>query len=283
MTSLIGETLRAVARAATRPEPGLHRAQTIAVCTRKGGVGKTTTAVNLAAGLAIRNHKKVLLVDMDGQGHCGSALHSELRGVTSETVGDILLGKRRDMQEAALATAIPGLWITPSDKDLGAAEDAMSSKLGKELLLRSALKVAKTHYDYIILDCPPNLGTLTINAMMAADWALIPCDMSILALEGVDDIVETLDALDDTFGHELPVLGMLRTRVDLRNQKMNGKIEDALRGRYASMLLETVIPVNTRLAQAQMDGQPILRHDASCTGAKAYDALLEELAPRLGF
>ena len=133
MTSLIGETLRAVARVANRPEPGLHRAQVIAVCTRKGGVGKTTTAVNLAAGLAIRNHKKVLLVDMDGQGHCGSALHSELRGVTSETVGDILLGKRRDIQEAVLSTAIPGLWITPSDKDLGAAEDAMSSIARTEL------------------------------------------------------------------------------------------------------------------------------------------------------
>ena len=158
----------------------------------------------------------------------------------------------------------------------------MASKLGKELLLRSALKIARTHYDYIIVDCPPNLGTLTVNAMMAADWALIPCDMSILALEGVDDIVETLDALDDTFGHALPVLGMLRTRVDLRNQKMNGRIEDALRSRYASMLLDTVIPVNTRLAQAQMDGQPILRHDAACSGAKAYDALLEELAPKLG-
>ena len=282
MTSLIGEALRTVARAATRVEPGYHRAQVIAVCTRKGGVGKTTTAVNLAAGLAIRYDKRVLLVDMDGQGHCGSSLHSELRGVASHTVGDILLGKRRDIQEAALSTAVPGLWITPSDKDLGMAEDVMASKLGKELLLRSALKIARTHYDYIVIDCPPNVGTLTVNAMMAADWALVPCDMSILALEGVDDIVDTLDTLDDTFGHDLPVLGVLRTRVDLRNQKMNRRIEDALRGRYAAMLLDTVIPVNTRLAQAQMEGEPILRHDASCAGARAYDAVLEELAPKLG-
>ena len=282
MTSLIGDAIRTVVSAATRPEYGYHQAQVIAVCTRKGGVGKTTTAVNMAAGLAVRHDKKVLLVDMDGQGHCGSALHAELRGVARETVGDILLGRRRDIQEAVLPTAIPGLWITPSDKDLGATEDVMSSKLGKELLLRSALKIARTHYDYIVIDCPPNLGTLTINAMMAADWALIPCDMSILALEGVDDIVETLDTLDDTFSHGLPVLGVIRTRVDLRNQKMNARIEEALRSRYARMLLETIIPVNTRLAQAQMDGQPILSHDPSCSGARAYDALLEELAPRLG-
>jgi chromosome partitioning protein len=282
MTSLIGDAIRTVVSAATRPERGYHQAQVIAVCTRKGGVGKTTTAVNMAAGLAVRHEKKVLLIDMDGQGHCGSALHAELRGVARETVGDILLGRRRDIQEAVLPTAIPGLWITPSDKDLGTVEDVMASKLGKELLLRSALKIARTHYDYIVIDCPPNLGTLTVNAMMAADWALIPCDMSILALEGVDDIVETLDTLDDTFSHGLPVLGVLRTRVDLRNQKMNGRIEEALRSRYARMLLETIIPVNTRLAQAQMDGQPILNHDPTCSGAKAYDALLEELAPRLG-
>lgn len=282
MTSVLTEPLKRLLTSSVRVEPGYRRAQVVAVCARKGGVGKTTTAVNVAAGLALERGQRVLLVDMDAQGHCGSSLHAQLRGVASETMSDVLLGKGRDAQEAALKTAIEGLWVTPSDKDLGATEGVMETRIGKEFMLQRALKIARTHYDVIVIDCPPNLGTLTVNAMMAADWALIPCDMSILALEGVDDIYDMIDVLSDGLGRDLPILGILRTRVDLRNGRANQYMEDALRSRYARHLLETVIPVNTRLALAQLEGTPVSLYDRRCSGAVAYGALLDEIGPRLG-
>lgn len=282
MTSLFTDSLRRLVMGDERLQPGSRHASIIALCARKGGVGKTTSAVNLAAGLALLHDKRVLLVDMDSQGHCGSALHAELRGVATETLSGVLLGKRRDVLELAMATDIPGLYVTPSDKELGATEGIMAGRIGKEMLLRSALKLARTHFDVIVIDCPPNLGSLTINALMAADWALVPCDMSVLALEGVDDIFDTLETLDETLGHAPGVLGILRTRVDARNQKVNETVNGSLVSRYGRHLLDTAVPVNTTLSQAQVEGRPIFRHDAQCSGAKAYRALLDEIAPRLG-
>ena len=153
--------------------------------------------------------------------------------------------------------------MTPSDKTLGATEGVMAGRIGKEFLLRSALRRARTCYDLIVIDCPPNLGSLTVNALMAADWCLVPCNMSVLALEGVDDIFEALDTLDDTMGHEVSVLGILRTRVDARNTKVNDAVVGSLSSRYGRALLTTQIPINTKLAQAQLEGQPIFSYDAS--------------------
>ena len=281
MSSILSRPLSRLVRKSTALPKGHRRADIIAVCARKGGVGKTTTAVNLAAGAAMFHGRKVLLVDMDAQGHCASALHSELRGVVSDTLSGVLLGKRRDVHEISLSTRIPDLWITPSDKDLGETEGVMSGRIGKEFLLRGALNVARTHYDLIVIDCPPNLGSLTINALMAADQVLVPCDMSVLALEGVDDIFETLDAIEETLGRTLGIAGVLRTRVDARNVKVNERVDAALRSRYGRHLLDTTIPINTRLSQAQVEGTPVFRYDASCSGSKAYRDLLAELGPRL--
>ncbi|MGM0574493.1 MAG: ParA family protein [Myxococcota bacterium] len=282
MTNILGDSLRRLVRGEGRLDKGTRDGQVITVCARKGGVGKTTTAVNLAAGLAMFHDRRVLLVDMDAQGHCGSALHTELRGMAGESASGILLGKRRDMQEIALPTAIPNLWVTPSDKDLSATEGVMAGRIGKEFLLRSALKIARTHYDAVVVDCPPNLGSLTVNGLMAADWVLVPCDMSTLALEGVDDIFDTLETLDETLNHAPGILGILRTRVDARNQRVNESVDRALSSRYGSYLLDAVVPVNTRLAQAQAEGTPVFRYDAACSGSQAYQAVLRELGPRLG-
>ncbi len=282
MPGLLSHSIRRMVRGESTLSAGTHRAQVIAVATRKGGVGKTTTAVTLASGLAMRGGHRTLLVDMDAQGHCASALHGELRGVGSDSLSGVLLGKRRDVKEVVLPTAISNLWVTPSDKDLGATEGVMASRIGKELLLERALRVARTHYDVIVIDCPPNLGTLTLNALVAADWVLIPCDMSVLALEGVDDLYDTLDTLDETLGRAPAILGVLRTRLDARNGRVNEEVTEALRRRYGRWLLDTTIPVNTTLSQAQSAGTTIFRHDAGCRGARAYQELLDELASPLG-
>ena len=226
--------------------------------------------------------RKVLLIDIDAQGHCSSALHAELRGVSHDTLTSVLLGKRRDVQEIVVPSRVEGLWATSADKDLGVTEGVMAGRIGKEFLLKRAMSIARTHYDTIVIDCPPNLGTLTVNAIMAADWVLIPCDMSVLALEGVDDIFETLETISDTLGHNVGVLGVLRTRYDSRNQRVNVAVESGLDERYARFLLDTRIPVNTTLSQAQVVGTPVFKFDASCRGSQAYGELIEEISGRLG-
>ena len=274
--------LRRLIRNDTSPQAGTRQAQVISICAQKGGVGKTTTAVSRAAGLAMDYGKKVLLVDVDGQGHVMSSLRDTLPGLSTDRLGDVLLTKRRDIHEIALQTAIPGLWVTPSDKTLSQTEGLMSGRIGKEFLLKRSMQLARSHYDYNIVDCPPNLGHLTINALVASDWVLVPCDMSVLALEGVDDIFDTLETLTDSLQHHLGVLGIVRTRYDSRNMKVNDLVDPILRKRYAGELLSTLIPVNTKLAQAQAEGQPVFVHHGKCRGAKAYRTLINELAPRLG-
>jgi chromosome partitioning protein len=280
MTSLSSH-LRRFVRGESRLDKGHRSARVISVSAQKGGVGKTTTAVNLAAGLALRHGLRVLLVDIDAQGHCSTSLSAELRGVAAESLSGILLGRRRDVHEIALPTGIEDLWLTPGDKELGATEGVMTAKIGKEFLLRRSLEVARTHFDVIVIDCPPNLGSLTVNALVASDWLLVPCDMSVLALEGVDDIFETVETLSDTLDHDLRVLGILRTRYDARNQRVNEAVEPALEQRYGGHLLATRIPVNTRLAQAQVAGTAIFRFDDKSTGAVAYAELLDEVIARL--
>ncbi len=285
MASILSQHLRRIVGSVDRPAnlaKGYRNARIVSVCARKGGVGKTTTAVNLAAGFAMRG-RSVLLVDVDAQGHCTTALAAELRGMASGSLSEVLLGRRRDVQEIAVRTTVPNLHLTVGDKALSEAEGVMAGKIGKEFLLRKCLKVARTHYDLIVIDCPPTLGNLTINALMASEWLLVPCDMSVLALEGVDDIFETVETLSDTLSHDLGILGVLRTRYDSRNKAVNECVEPALQTRYGRTLLDTRIPVNTRLAQAQAAGKPVGRFDDSCRGAVAYEALLDEVSGRLGW
>ena len=276
-------TLTGIKRMVRGPavEKGTRQATVIAVTARKGGVGKTTTTVNLGAALALYHGQKVLLIDMDAQGHVEMSLRRESRGRAPDVMSNVLLNRRRDVYEIVQPTSVDGLWLVASDNGLNETESLMSTKIGKELLLRQALKFARTHFDVILIDCPPNLGTLTVNALVAADQVLVPCDLSTLSLDGVDALIETLETIAETLNPSVQLLGLVRTRVDRRNKTMNQAIEQTLRGRYGAYLLDAEIGASTAISKAQHEGQPVFLYDAKSRGADGYRDLAAELADRL--
>ena len=277
------DALSGLRRFVTRPTlpRGDRHARVIAVSAQKGGVGKTTTAVHLACALASKHGKRVLLLDMDAQGHVEMSLRETFTSTGQETLGAILLGKKRDVYEVAQKTSIDNLWIVPSDRDLNTTESIMASRIGKELLLRKALEVARTHFDVILIDCPPNLGSLTVNALVAADLILVPGDLSLLSLDGVEALIEAMANVQDTLNPNVSLLGLLRTRVDRRNQKVNATIEEILEARYSGVLLDTEIGVSTDIAKAQLAGRPVFDVSANSRGAQAYLQLADEVNARL--
>ncbi len=255
---------------------GPRQARVVAVAAQKGGVGKTTTAVSLAAALASLHGQRVLIVDVDPQAH----VHASLRAVSrpgSVTLSDVLLADQpRDLMDAVVPSGIEGLSLTPPDKALHEAEGRLAARVGREVILQAALDTARTWFDTIVLDCPPNLGTLTLNALLAADEVLVPCDMSLLALEGVADLLDTVHTVNTRLRHPLAVVGVVRTRVDGRNLKQNQAIEAALRDNFGDLLLSTSVPVNSALAQAQTEGRAIFDFSPRSKGAQAYARLADE-------
>lgn len=257
------------------------RAQVVAVCAQKGGVGKTTTAVHLAAGLAMNHGMRVLLVDLDNQGHVASSLRAHLRASAEQSVSQSLLGLDPDLLPAAVPTTVDGLHVTGADKQLSNAEAQLATRMGREMILARGLRAARGVYDVILIDCPPNLGLLTLNALFAADQVLVPCDLSVLALEGVDDLMRTLQNLQLMFGRAPQLLGLLHTRVDRRNHKQNAAIRRALSQSYQGLSLETEIGTNTALPGAQLQGQVVFVSSPESTGARDYAALAAEIHLKL--
>lgn len=262
---------------------GDRHARILAIATVKGGVGKTTTSVNLASGLARFGGKKVLLIDLDAQGHCCTSLSSQMpnRPVIKHSLSEILLGtQNQQVLDAIFSTTIPNLDMTLADATLAEAEGRLGQKIGKELLLREALSITRTHYDEIIIDCPPNKGNLTLNALLAADEVLIPTDLSPLSVQGADELLETVMTVRQRLHHPLDVLGVLCTRVDGRTSKMNDTIMSQVEEAWGALLFESSIGINTDLGKAQLAGEDIYTNAPNSRGAKDYETLVEEVLAR---
>ena len=280
MRNLLKSGLKRLVSASVPTRPiGDKHAQIIAVAAQKGGVGKTTTSVSLASALARFHGKRVLLVDLDPQGHVTTALKSQVRpggGLLSRVLTDDRAGL--EVMDVVTSTDIEGLDVTPFDPRLAEAEDLLSTRIGKEFILRDALKVTRSHYDVIVLDCPPNQGNLALNGLCAADDVLIPCDPSPLALKGVEALVQTIAAVATRLNPDIDVLGVLLTRVDGRNRSLNDAIERDISESFGDAMLPVRIGINSSLAKAQIEGLDIFAYDADSRGAQQYRALSDVVA-----
>jgi chromosome partitioning protein len=248
----------------------------LGVVNQKGGVGKTTTAINLAACLALEG-LKILLVDCDPQANASSGLGVQ-RDDNRHSIYDVLVG-HASAEQVILATEIPSLWLLPGSKNLTGANIELASAEGRENRLRDALAQVKDKYDLVILDCPPALDLLTLNALVAANSLVVPMQAEYFALEGVSELISTLERVRAAFNEDLFIEGVLLTMYDDRTN-LAQQVTETLRDYFKDRLFRTVIPRNVRLAEAPSHGKPVALYDARSRGTEAYFELTGEFLAR---
>ncbi len=251
----------------------------VAIANQKGGVGKTTTAINLATALADRS-LRVLLIDLDPQGNASTGLGISYANRSNGSYA--LIADARDPANVACPTMVPSLWLVPADNELAGAEIELVDRERREFRLRDALlpEAASLPYDIILIDCPPSLGLLTLNALIAAQSVLVPLQCEFFALEGVSQLIRTVERVRRAFNPTLLLQGMVLTMFDRRNNLSELVAADA-RSFFGTQVFETVIPRNIRISEAQSHGKPASLYDPRSSGALAYDRLAEELLERL--
>lgn len=248
----------------------------IAFCNQKGGVGKTTTAVNVAASLANKGYK-TLLVDMDPQGNAGSGLgvnkYRVERSIYHALIGEVTL------ESVIRKTALDNLYIAPSNKDLVGAEVELVQVLARETKLKNALNSVRHLFDYCLIDCPPSLNLLSINALTAAESVVIPVQTEYYALEGISELVQTVDLIKNNLNNDLKILGIVLTMYDSRNNLAN-QVVDEVRSYFKERVFQSIIPRNVKLSESPSHGQPVYVYDPKSRGAEAYHELAEEIHAR---
>lgn len=263
--------------------PELHRIKApkvIAIANQKGGVGKTTTTINLGTALAAIG-KQVVILDIDPQGNASTGL-----GVPPAdrkiTTYDVLVGEQ-PLERALVDTLVPGLSLAPSDPDLSGAELELASAPRRSYRMRHAidrlrkrLSDADQHCDYVLIDCPPSLNLLTVNALTSADSVLVPLQCEFFALEGLSQLMRTIDLVRTNLNPRLAVQGVVLTMFDSRNN-LSGQVEADVREHFGDQVYKTRIPRNVRVSEAPSFGKPVLLYDLNCSGSQAYIALAKEI------
>jgi chromosome partitioning protein len=248
----------------------------LSIANQKGGVGKTTTAINLATALAAVG-KRVVLIDLDPQGNASTGL-----GVAHEDrrIGayDVLIGAST-IAEAMLPTLVPNLTIVPATVDLLGAEIELVDLERREFRLADSFRASHLDVDYVLIDCPPALGFLTLNALTASDALLVPLQCEFFALEGLSHLMRTVDRVRERFNPRLQIHGVVLTMVDRRNN-LSDQVAADVRGFFGDKVYDTVIPRNVRISEAPSHGKPVLLYDVRCAGAQAYILLASELLRR---
>jgi chromosome partitioning protein len=248
----------------------------VTISNQKGGVGKTTTAVNLSASIA-KTGKRVLIIDSDPQGNATTGLGFSK---SAQTVGlyDFMLGSAT-VDTAAVETEMSGLFLMGATKELIGAEIEMYLEDNREYLLKKRLDEVRDKFDFIFIDCPPSLGFLTINAITASNYVLVPLQCEYYALEGLSQLLDTLKAVKKSLNTDLKIIGILLTMYDARNN-LSSQVQEEVRGHFKGTVFDTVIPRNVRLSEAPSYGKPIIIYDAQSRGARSYLDLAKEVVKR---